>query len=115
MTPICQNVHEEDSAQLKDLVALSDSATPGYHEGIQVFISESALYRTQLKDFKGLPGSLLLEHNGGLQVFISESALYRTQLKIWVGYQKAYTVERFGSSIRWTTSKTQRRAPGMHF
>ena len=49
MTPICQNVHEEDSAQLKDLVALSDSATPGYHEGIQVFISESALYRTQLK------------------------------------------------------------------
>ena len=83
MTPICQNVHEEDSAQLKDLVALSDSATPGYHEGIQVFISESALYRTQLK--------------------------------IWVGYQKAYTVERFGSSNRWTTSKTQRRAPGMHF
>ena len=50
----------------------------------------------------------------GIQVFISESALYRTQLKIWVGYQKAYTVERFGPSSRWTTSKTQRRAPGMH-
>ena len=56
MTPICQNVHEEDSAQLKDVVALADSATPGYHEGIQVFISESALYRTQLTDLGPLVG-----------------------------------------------------------
>ena len=81
MTPICQNVHEEDSAQLKDLVALSDSATPGYHKGIQVFISESALYRTQLTDLGCPADGRPLEHNYGLQVYISDSS------KIWVVYQ----------------------------
>ena len=81
MTPICQNVHEEDSAQLKDLVALADSATPGYHEGIQVFISESALYRTQLTDLGCPADGRPLEHNYGLQVYISDSS------KIWVVYQ----------------------------
>ena len=41
---IRNTVDEEDRVQLKVLVALSDSATLGYHEGIQVFISESGLY-----------------------------------------------------------------------
>ena len=56
MTPICQNVHEEDSAQLKNLGVLSDSTPLEYNDGLQVFISESALYRTQLKDLGPLVG-----------------------------------------------------------
>ena len=47
MTPICQNVHEEDSAQLKNLGVLSESTLLEYNESTQVFISESGLYRTQ--------------------------------------------------------------------
>ena len=56
MTPICQNVHEEDSAQLKDLGPLSDSRPLKHNESTQVFISESSLYRTQLKDLGPLVG-----------------------------------------------------------
>ena len=53
MTPICQNVHEEDSAQLKNLGVLSESTLLEYNDGLQVFISESALYCTQLKIWVG--------------------------------------------------------------
>ena len=81
MTPICQNVHEEDSAQLKDLGPLSDSRPLKHNESTQVFISESALYRTQLKDLGPLVG--------------------RGPLNTTTGSRHPFlTVPRFGLSIR---------------
>ena len=53
---IRQNVHDEDRAQLKDLGRLPDSPPLKHNESTQVFISESALYRTQLKDLGPLVG-----------------------------------------------------------
>ena len=44
MTPICQNVHEEDSAQLKDLGSLPDRLPLKRNYGLQALISESGLY-----------------------------------------------------------------------
>ena len=41
---ILHNVDEQDRAQLKDLMGLPHSPIPEYHEGAQVFISESGLY-----------------------------------------------------------------------
>ena len=80
MTPICQNVHVEDSAQLKDLGPLSDSRPLKHNESTQVFISESSLYRTQLKDLGRPSDGRPLKHNDGLQACISDSS------KIWVSY-----------------------------
>ena len=42
MTPICQNVHEEDSAQLKNLGVLSESTLLEYNYGLQACISDSS-------------------------------------------------------------------------
>ena len=42
MTPICQNVHEEDRAQLKDLGRLPDSPLLEYNYGLQACISDSS-------------------------------------------------------------------------
>ena len=53
MTPICQNVHEEDSAQLKDLGSLPDRLPLKRNYGLQALISESGQYRTQLKIWVG--------------------------------------------------------------
>ena len=41
---IRHNVDERDRSQLKDLMVLKFSTTSEYHEGTQVFISESGLY-----------------------------------------------------------------------
>ena len=80
MTPICQNVHEEDSAQLKDVGPLSDSATLGYHEGIQVFISEEFPIPHTVERCGSSSGQRTSKHNYGLQACISDSS------KIWVSY-----------------------------
>ena len=42
MTPICQNVHEEDSAQLKDLGCPADGHPLKHNYGLQAYISDSS-------------------------------------------------------------------------
>ena len=40
MTPICQNVHDEDRAQFKDLGVLSESTLLEYNYVLQASISD---------------------------------------------------------------------------
>ena len=44
---ICHHVEEEDCAQLKELGLLLSRTPLKHNDGLQVFISESGLYRTQ--------------------------------------------------------------------
>ena len=64
---------------------LSDSRPLKHNESTQVFISESALYRTQLKDLGRRSDGRPLKHSDGLQARISESGLY----SLILGSQKA--------------------------
>mgnify|MGYP001299766390 CR=1 FL=1 len=73
MTPICQNVHEEDSAQLKDLGRPSDGRPLKHNESTQVFISEECPIPHTVDRFGSSSGQRTSKHNYGLQASISDS------------------------------------------